>query len=39
MTLTNDDEDRIMNIIDGSDNEEADDEEVVIVPKLRTFTR
>ena len=39
MTLTNDDEDRIMNIIDGSDNEEADDEEVVIVPKLRTLTR
>ena len=35
----NDDEDVIMNVIDGSDDDESENEEVVYVPKLRTLTR
>ena len=33
------DEDVIMNVIDGSDDDESENEEVVYVPKLRTTTR
>ena len=35
----NDYEDIIMNVIDGSDDDESENEEVVYVPKLRTLTR